>query len=210
MEQWGAYLVSLNMQAIFALVLALLVGTAAGWFLHALTCRRQLRELDESWRKRLIGIERDAPAAARAPRPSPSPSSPEGFPIEDVEGIGKGFGQRLRAMDIVTTNDLLESCATAQAQQSIARRMDIEEFVVRKWVCMADLMRVSDVSGNFAELLEASSIYSVQALAQQEPETLFATMAEVNEKEHRSLAVPKPSTVAKWVEEAKGLPAKIE
>jgi len=209
MENWSSFFADLNLEAILALVVALLVGCAAGWFLHSLTCRQRLRELDESWRKRLIGM--DSAGSKSSVRLKLATGAAEaGFPIEELEGIGKGFGSRLRAMDIVTTHDLLESCATSEAQQSVARRMDLEDFVVRKWVCMADLMRLSGVSGNHAELLEASGIHSVQQLGKQDPEKLFSTMAEVNENENRSLAVPKPSIVARWVQEAKLLPPKFD
>lgn len=209
MENWGSYLADLNVQAIFALVVAALIGSVVGWFLRGLRCKHSLRELDESWRKRLIGADISGNSGTASSRLATGAAA-VGYPIEDLEGIGKGFGSRLRALDIVTTHDLLETCATPQAQQSVARRMDLEDFVVRKWVCMADLMRVAGVTGNFAELLEACSIYSVQRLAEQEPGKLVSVMADVNEKENRSLTVPKPNIVAKWVEEAKTLPRKID
>ena len=210
MENWSSFFANLNLEGILAIVAALLIGSGAGWFLRSITCKQRLREIDESWRKRLIGLETAAGKPPGTTLRLATGAAEAGLPIEELEGIGKGFGSRLRALNIVTTHDLLESCATPEAQQSVARRMDLEDFVVRKWVCMADLMRLAGINGNYAELLEASGVHSVQQLAKQEPEKLFAKMAEVNENENRSLAVPKPSVVARWVQEAKSLTPMIE
>ena len=50
----------------------------------------------------------------------------------------------------------------------------------------------------------------MQDLAQKNPKTLAATMAEVNAREARTRTVPGAETVAHWVDQAKTLPSLIE
>ena len=72
------------------------------------------------------------------------------------------------------------------------------------------LMRVGGVRSQFSELLEASGVSSVQDLAEQDPKTLAATMAEVNAREARTRTVPGAEKVAHWIQQAKTLPSLIE
>jgi predicted flap endonuclease-1-like 5' DNA nuclease len=125
------------------------------------------------------------------------------YAIEDIEGIGPGYGRRLRSLSIETTKDLLERCSSAPMRTAIAQSIGVEEALVRHWTIMAELMRISGVSSQYSELLEASGVCSVEDLAAQDPDALAAKMAEVNERERLTRTVPGPASVAQWVEQAK-------
>ncbi len=130
------------------------------------------------------------------------------YPVEEVEGIGKGFGKKLRALGIETTEDLLQRCCTRQGWEEVADKIGLKErFVVRKWASMCDLMRIPGVMGQFAELLEFSDVNSVQDLASRDPAQLLDKMFDVNQREHRVKEVPRLEVVANWIEQAKGLDA---
>ena len=131
------------------------------------------------------------------------------FPYTTLFRSGPGYGKLLRAMDITTTRDLLDKANTSALRQEIASAMKLQEFVIGKWVSMADLIRVKGVRGQFAELLEASAIISVQQLAQQDATVLTAKMEEVNAKEHRTRVNPSREIVSDWIEQAKSLAASI-
>ncbi len=130
------------------------------------------------------------------------------YPVEEVEGIGKGFGRKLRSLGIETTEDLLQRCRTKDGWEDVADRIGLKErYVVRKWASMSDLMRIPGIMGQFAELLEFSGVESVQDLASREPSTLLARLAEVNAREHRVKELPELSAVSYWIERAKELDA---
>lgn len=132
------------------------------------------------------------------------------YPVEEVEGIGPTYGQRLREINIVTTEDLLEKCCEASQQTDTSKHVKVEPFVVGKWVSMCDLMRVPGVRGQFAELLEASGIASTGELARQQGANLASTLARVNAEEHRTPTVPEVDEVSKWIDSAQKLTSIIK
>ncbi len=133
------------------------------------------------------------------------------YPVEEVEGIGKGFGRKLRTLGIETTEDLLRYCNTKEGWEDVADKIGLKErYVVRKWASMADLMRIPGIMGQFAELLEFSGVESVQDLAGRDAEQLLAKLKDVNEREHRVKEVPQLAVVASWINAAKPLSAVME
>ncbi len=74
---------------------------------------------------------------------------------------------------------------------------------------MADLMRVSGVGGENAEMLEAAGVDTVKELKTRKAENLAAKMAEVNAKKKLNRRVASAAQIEKWVEQAKSLEPKI-
>jgi len=145
--------------------------------------------------------------AAAAGSATEGRSGPElyvpGLPVEEIEGIGAGFGKRLRAEGIDTTGRLLADGRSAEGRAVIARACDIDEATVRNWLTMADLIRLPGVGGQWAELLWRSGISDVQALAAADARALLAKMEETNVAEHRVPELPTVERVAHWIHEAK-------
>ncbi len=131
------------------------------------------------------------------------------YKVEQIEGIGPAYGEKLRNAGIPNTDKLLELCCTKPGRKKVASETGIDEKKLLSWANMADLFRIKGVGGEFAELLEAAGVDTVKELAQRKPENLQAKMAEVNEAKKLTRRVPSPDEVKGWVEEAKGLPAKI-
>ncbi len=130
------------------------------------------------------------------------------YPVEEVEGIGRGFGKKLRSLGIETTEDLLQRCCTQQGWEDVADKIGLKEnYVVRKWASMSDLMRIPGIMGQFAELLEFSDVNSVQDLATRDPVRLLDKLKDVNQREHRVKEVPGLDVVTSWIEQARTLDA---
>jgi len=72
---------------------------------------------------------------------------------------------------------------------------------------MADLMRITGIGRQFAELLEASGVDTVKELKHRQPDNLAAKLAEVNGEKRLCRVTPGASVVAKWIEQAKSLGA---
>ncbi|MGV6858772.1 MAG: DUF4332 domain-containing protein [bacterium] len=132
------------------------------------------------------------------------------YDIEEIEGIGAGFGRRLREQGVESTLDLLHKGATRASREQLSNATSIEAFIIRKWVSMADLIRIPGIRGQFAELLEASGVHSVQELAAQNAADLNITMINVNATEHRTPVMPTAGMVSQWVTTAQTLDAIIE
>ena len=129
--------------------------------------------------------------------------------LTDIEGVGEGSAQKLKAAGIRSADVLLKKGATKKNREEIAERSGIGYAVILKWVNHADLFRVKGVGGEFAELLEAAGVDTVLALARRNPANLQKKMAEVNEAKSLVRRAPSLKEVTGWVEQAKALPRVI-
>jgi len=127
------------------------------------------------------------------------------YKIEEIEGIGPAYAEKLSAADIGTTDDLLKLCCDAKGRKATAEKTGASDSQLLKWANMADLMRISGVGSEFSELLEAAGVDTIKELRNRNAENLAIRMAEVNETKKLTRAVPSEKVVAGWVEQAKTL-----
>ncbi len=128
------------------------------------------------------------------------------YKIDQIEGIGEVYAQKLEAAGISTTDQLLEIAATPKGRKSIAEQTGISEKLILKWANHADLFRIKGVAGQFAELLEAAGVDTVKELRHRVPANLHAKLVEVNDVKNLCNRVPAESEIARMVEQAKELP----
>ncbi|MBM3487812.1 MAG: DUF4332 domain-containing protein [Alphaproteobacteria bacterium] len=74
---------------------------------------------------------------------------------------------------------------------------------------MADLMRISGVGGEYAELLEAAGVDTVKELRTRNTANLAKAMASANEQKKLTRRVPSETEVTKWINQAKTLDPKV-
>lgn len=127
------------------------------------------------------------------------------YKIEQIEGVGPAYAEKLMAVGILTTDDLLAKCATPTGRQYIATMTGLSEHLLLTWTNQADLMRVSGIGSEFGQLLESSGVDTVKELAQRNPENLVHAMERINEEKKLTRVVPALKTVEKWVDSAKSL-----
>ncbi|NNC68321.1 MAG: DUF4332 domain-containing protein [Gammaproteobacteria bacterium] len=198
------------------LLLAALLGALIGWWLAKSSCRNKLDDLDASWRRKLDDQERDhsrklkdasTPAAAGTAVSMISMAEQTSYEVEEVEGIGKSYGQKLRDIGISTTEQLLNQCCNMNGRVTVAEHVGIEDFVVRKWASMSDLMRLSGVEGQFSELMVYAGIDSVQDLGQQSAGALHNKLSTTNDQQKRVKTIPDESSLELMISQAKSLKA---
>lgn len=132
------------------------------------------------------------------------------YKIEDVEGIGPTYGEKLRAAGVSNTDQLLAAGKTKKGRAELAQKTEISESLILKWVNMVDLYRVKGIGSEFSELLEASGVDTVKELKNRVPANLEKKMAEVNAQKKLTRRVPTLAVVTDWIEQAKKLPAGVE
>jgi len=125
-----------------------------------------------------------------------------GYKIQDIEGIGPSYAERLAAAKIMTTTDLIKYCGDAKGRAAASATTGVSESLLLKWANMADLMRVSGIGSEFSELLEAAGVDTVKELRNRNADNLTASMKQVNEARHLTRATPSPKTVQKWISHA--------
>jgi predicted flap endonuclease-1-like 5' DNA nuclease len=125
--------------------------------------------------------------------------------LEEIEGVGEKYAQKLASVGIKSTDDLLEMGKTPKGRKEIAEKSGITETLILKWVNHIDLFRIKGVGSEYADLLEAAGVDTVPELAQRKAENLTSKLIAVNEEKKLVRKVPVQSQVETWIEEAKKL-----
>ena len=129
--------------------------------------------------------------------------------IEEVEGIGPAYAQKLIAAGVKTDADMLDKAGSAKGRAELSEKTGIAGALILKWANHVDLMRISGVGPQYAELLEAAGVDTVKELAQRNAANLAAKLAEVNAQKHLAGTSPAESQVTDWIGQAKKLDPKI-
>ena len=127
------------------------------------------------------------------------------YKIEQIEGIGEVYAEKLATVEIKTTDDLLAQCAKASGRAKVAEATGISEKLILRWTNHADLMRINGVAGQFAELLEAAGVDTVKEFRHRVAANLQPKMVEVNEQKNLCNRVPAVSELERMIEQAKEL-----
>ncbi len=131
------------------------------------------------------------------------------YKIEQVEGIGAAYAEKLNAAGVKTTEDLLEKCASKKGRVAMAEATGISEKLILKWTNHSDLFRINGIAGQFAELLEAAGVDTVKEFRHRVPANLQPKLVEVNEAKNLCNRVPSVAELEKMIAQAKELEPKI-
>ena len=126
-----------------------------------------------------------------------------------IEGIGETYAAKLQAAGVDTVEQLLEEGATPNGRQELEEKTGIGHKLILEWVNLADLMRISGVGEEYADLLEEAGVDTVKELRRRNAANLHAAMAEVNGEKNLVRRLPSQKQVADWIEQAKTLPPKV-
>ena len=125
------------------------------------------------------------------------------YKIDEIEGIGPANKEKLSAAQIETTDDLLSKCCDPAGRKATAASTGIGESQLLTWANMADLMRISGVGKQYAELLVAAGVDTVKELRQRNAANLSATMKEINDQKNLAKTSPSESMVTDFIAKAK-------
>jgi predicted flap endonuclease-1-like 5' DNA nuclease len=131
------------------------------------------------------------------------------YPISEIQGIGTDAAAILKSDGIRTTIGLLRIAKTPKQRLKIALKTGAPEKCVLDWVTAADRMRVKGVGWEYAELLRAAGVRTVNELRFRNPKKLADAMEEINTKRKLVRILPSVNTVMRWIEDAKKLPPVI-
>ncbi|MBX7056579.1 MAG: DUF4332 domain-containing protein [Leptospirales bacterium] len=130
--------------------------------------------------------------------------------LEDIEGIGPVYAEKLKAAGVASTDDLLAQGKTRAGRDKIAAASGITLTLVLKWINHVDLARVNGIGWEFAELLEAAGVDTVPELAQRNAGALATALSSKNEEKKLTRRTPGEDQVKDWIAQAKALPRAIE
>jgi predicted flap endonuclease-1-like 5' DNA nuclease len=131
------------------------------------------------------------------------------YKIDEIEGIGPAYREKLIAAKIESTEDLLKNCCDPAGRKKISETTGLSEKHLLNWANKADLMRISGVGPQYSELLEAAGVDTVKELKHRNAENLASKMEEVNAIKNLSNASPSATIVQDWIDQASKMDPKI-
>jgi hypothetical protein len=127
------------------------------------------------------------------------------YPITDIRCIGNDIALILRSEGIRTTIGLLRCAKTPKQRLKIAEKVGTDDKCVLDWVTAADRMRVKGVGWEYAELLCAAGVKTVNELKFRNPEKLVVRMTQANNRRKLVRLLPSVKVVQRWIENAQKL-----
>jgi Domain of unknown function (DUF4332) len=131
------------------------------------------------------------------------------YPITDIRCISANTASILREEGIRTTVGLLRCAKTPKQRLKIAERVGTDDKCVLDWVTAADRMRVKGVGWEYAELLSAAGVKTVNELKFRNPQKLVEHMTQANNRRKLVRLLPSVKVVQRWIESARDLPSVI-
>jgi predicted flap endonuclease-1-like 5' DNA nuclease len=125
--------------------------------------------------------------------------------IEDVEGIGPAYAEKLVGIGVRTTDDLLMAGGSAAGRDKLAGQTGISGKLLLEWVNHVDLMRINGVGSEYADLLEAAGVDSSAELAQRNAKNLAETFQELDAARNTVRNIPSEGVIQGWIDQAKSL-----
>lgn len=130
--------------------------------------------------------------------------------IEDIEGIGKVYADKLRAAGVRTTDALLDNGATRKGRDMLAQSAGVAGSQIMEWVNRADLYRIKGIGSEFSDLLEKVGVDTVMELAQRNAANLAAAVrSAAGTGTNVVRRVPGEKQMEGWIKQAKKLPRKV-
>jgi predicted flap endonuclease-1-like 5' DNA nuclease len=131
------------------------------------------------------------------------------YAIADITGIAPALRAKLKGAGIRTTGKLLESAKRSKDREALAKKIDIDARIVLCIANLADRMRIKGVGQEYAELLQAAGVDTVNELRYRNPANLAKKMAEANAERKLVRVLPSELMIQRWIEHAKKLPLMI-
>jgi predicted flap endonuclease-1-like 5' DNA nuclease len=131
--------------------------------------------------------------------------------IDEVEGIGATYAEKLSAAGVSSTDDLLEKGAKPGGRDALADATGISGTLILEWVNHVDLMRIKGVGSEYSDLLEAAGVDSPAELARRNAANLATTVQEVVAARPTIVRrVPSESELQDWIDQSGKLPKVVE
>lgn len=125
--------------------------------------------------------------------------------ISAIQSMDHRSATKLRKAGVRTTSSLLKVASTRTGRRRLARETGLSESDILGWVNRADLLRITGVGSEYADLLEIAGVDTIRELRRRNTDRLLEAMTELNLRKRLVRRLPTDGMVRDWVEEAKAL-----
>ena len=191
------------------MLVAFLIGAVYGWLIRSGRANKDEQTAKECYQQSLQQVQLEQQRLLEKieqlemiPESGAGEDWLDDYPLNVIDDIEPSTLSKLQALGITTTKQLFNQCADEDAIYQLASNIAVEDFVIQRWVSIADLLRVANIEADDASLLEATEIYSLSELSQQKPQRLREKLSKTNMNQQRSTAVPETHKLQIWIEHA--------
>ena len=129
--------------------------------------------------------------------------------IDQVAGVDIKSATKLRKVGVRTARGLSLEASTKRGRSELSQATGIDPKSLQLWVNHADLLEVSGVGAEYAELLVAAGVDTVRDLRRRNPTALLAKIIGLNGTKKVVRRLPTESMVEGWIEAAKDVEPSI-
>ncbi|MGI9420195.1 MAG: DUF4332 domain-containing protein [Geminicoccaceae bacterium] len=126
--------------------------------------------------------------------------------VSKLRGISYDVRAKLKRNGVTYTHQLLSAAGNSDKRHEFSETSGIEELILTRLTCRADLARIKGIGAIFADMLELLDVDRVSKLAGQDPEKLHDALYTLNAAERFARRAPTPEEVEDWVSQARALP----
>jgi predicted flap endonuclease-1-like 5' DNA nuclease len=125
--------------------------------------------------------------------------------LTDIHGMDPNLEERLRDMGIRTPEALLRSCPNGAGSLRISLQTGVAREKIQTLVAQADLIRLRGIGVEYARMLVATGVRSIEEMAGKDPATLADALLEQHVLDGASGQPPSERQVARWVRQAQSV-----
>jgi predicted flap endonuclease-1-like 5' DNA nuclease len=163
-----------------------------------------------SSRSAVVGAAGDSAGTVLGGRQAQGSGRSMSLHVSKLRGISNQVRNKLKRHGVTYTHQLLEAAGRPESRRILAARSGIEEAILLRLACRADLARIKGVGAIFADMLELIGVDRVSSLADHEPARLYQILHDLNAAERFARRAPTQDEVANWVDQARSLPHLID
>ena len=157
-----------------------------------------------------VGAAEDSAGAGARRRQTQAGERSMSLHVSKLRGISNQVRNRLKRHGVTYTHQLLDAAGRLDNRRELAARSGIEEAVLLRLTCRADLARIKGIGAIFADMLELIGVDRVSSLAEHDPARLYEILHELNAAERFARRAPTQDEVANWVAQARALPHLVD
>jgi tetratricopeptide (TPR) repeat protein len=95
---------------------------------------------------------------------APVTPSADLLPLAGLRLIGATYAKQLKELGIVSHNDLILKADTPEVRKKLAKKLGIDDMFLQRWALLADMMRIEGIDTQYANLLDAAGVRSLDDL----------------------------------------------
>lgn len=129
----------------------------------------------------------------------------KGYLLDEVESINYYYKKKLAKRGIFNTLDLLERCSNDYQITRFAKMTGLSRRLLRKWVRLANIMRVKGIGEEYAKLLITLGYDNLDGLSAEKSKILYQKIRNYDKIKEKIKRFPSEREIKLWVKNAQEL-----